>query len=78
MVETVEIVGTIETVGTVGTVEEVTEVIQIQAQKMIDKGLEVEIVLEVGLEVEEELSRTVFIATNQTMICLIVIDFPKT
>ena len=45
---------------------------------MIDKGLEVEIVLELGLEVEEELSRLVFIATNQTMICLIVIDFPKT
>ena len=45
---------------------------------MIDKGLEVGIVLEVDLEVEEELSRTVFIATNQTMICLIVIDIPKT
>ena len=52
--------------------------IQIQAQKMIDKGLEVGIVLEVDLEVEEELARTVFIATNQIMICLIVIDFPKT
>ena len=26
----------------------------------------------------EELSRTVFIATNQIMICLIVIDIPKT
>ena len=48
------------------------------AQKMIDKGLEVGIVLEVGLEVEEELSRPVFIATSQTMNCLIVIDFPKT
>ena len=71
---TIEIVGTIETVGTV----EVTGVIQTQAQKMIDKDLEVEIDLEVGLEVEEELSRPVFIATNQTMICLIVIDFPKT
>ena len=75
---TIEIVGTIETVGTVGTVEEVTGVIQIQAQKMIDKGLEEEIVLDIGLEVEEELSRPVFIATSQTMTCLIVIDFPKT
>ena len=77
-VGTVEIVGTIETVGTVGTVEEVTGVTQTQAQQMIDKGLEVEIVLEVDLEVGEELSRTVFITTNQTMICLIVIDIPKT
>ena len=66
------------TVGTVETVEEVIGVIQTQVQKMIDKGLEVGIVLEVDLEVEEELSRTVFIATNQIMICLIVIDIPKT
>ena len=76
----VQIIGTIETVGAVVTVEEVTGVIQTQAQKMIDKCLGVEIVLEVGLvlEVEGELSRPVFIATNQTMTCLIVIDFPKT
>ena len=45
---------------------------------MIDKGLEVEIVLEVGLEVEEELSRPVLIATRQTMSCLTVIDYQKT
>ena len=74
----VEIVGTIETVGTVGTVEEVIGVIQTQVQKMIDIGLEVGIVLEVDLEVEEGLSRTVLTATNQIMIGLIVIDIPKT
>ena len=77
-VEIVEIVGTIETVGTVGTVEEVIGVIQTQVQKMIDIGLEVEIVLEVDLEVEEGLSRTVLTAINQIMIGLIVIDIPKT
>ena len=75
--ETVEIVGTIETVGTVGTVEEVIGVIQTQVQKMIDIGLEVGIVLEVDLEVEEGLSRTVLTATEQIMIGLIVIDIPK-
>ena len=75
---TVEIVGTIETVGTVGTVEEVIGVIQSQVQKMTDIGLEVGIVLEVDLEVEEGLSRTVLTATNQIMIGLIVIDIPKT
>ena len=76
--EIVEIVGTIETVGTVGTVEEVIGVDQTQVQKMIDVGLEVEIVLEVDLEVEEGLSRTVLTAINQIMIGLIVIDIPKT
>ena len=45
---------------------------------MIDIGLEVGIVLEVDLEVEEGLSRTVFIAINQIRIGLIVIDIPKT
>ena len=78
IVGTVEIVGTIETVGTVGTVEEAIGVIQTQVQKMIDIGLEVGIVLEVDLEVEEGLSRTVRTATNQIMIGLIVIDIPKT
>ena len=77
-VETVEIVGIIETVRTVGTVEEVIGVIQTQVQKMIDIGLEVGIVLEVDLEVEEGLSRTVLTAINQIMIGLIVIDIPKT
>ena len=76
--ETVEIVGTIETVGTVGTVEEVIGVIQTQFQKMIGIGLEVGIVLEVDLEIEEGLSRTVLTATNRIMIGLIVIDIPKT
>ena len=74
----VEIVGTIETVGTVGTVEDIIGVIQTQVQKMIDIGLEVGIVLEVDLEVEEGLSRTVLTAINQIMIGLIVIDIPKT
>ena len=78
IVEIVEIVGTIETVGTVGTVEEVIGVIQTQVQKMIDIGLEVGIVLEVDLEVEEGLSRTVLTVTSQIMIGLIVIDIPKT
>ena len=78
IVETVEIIGTIETVGTVGTVEEVIGVIQTQVQKMIDIGLEVGIVIEVDLEVEEGLSRTVLTAINQIMIGLIVIDIPKT
>ena len=73
--EIVEIVGTIETAGAV---EEVIGVIQTQVQKMIDIGLEVGIVLEVDLEVEEGLSRTVLTATNQIMIGLIVIDIPKT
>ena len=77
IVETVEIVGTIETVGTVGTVEEVIGVIQTQVQKMIDIGLEVGIVLELYLEVEEGLSRTVFTAINKIMIGLIVIDILK-
>ena len=77
-VEIVEIVGTIETVGTVGTVEDVIAVIQTQVQKMIDIGLEVGIVLEVDLEVEEGLPRTVLTAINQIMIGLIVIDIPKT
>ena len=76
--ETIEIVGTVETVGTVGTVEEVIGVIQTQVQKMIDIGLEVGIVLEVDLEVEEGLSRTVLTAINQIMIGLIVIDIPRT
>ena len=75
--ETVEIVGTIETVGTVGTVEEVIGVIQTQVQKMIDIGLEVGIVLELYLEVEEGLSRTVLTAINKIMIGLIVIDILK-
>ena len=78
IVEIVETVGTIETVGTVGTVEEVIGVIQTQVQKMIDIDLEVGIVLEVDLEVEEGLSRTVLTAINQIMIGLIVIDIPKT
>ena len=77
-VEIVEIVETIETVGTVGTVEEVIGVIQTQVQKMIDIGLEVGIVLEVDLEVEEGLPRTVLTAINQIMIDLIVVDIPKT
>ena len=72
--------GTLEffQVMTVGTVEEVIGVIQTKVQKMIDIGLEVGIVLEVDLEVEEGLSRTVLTATNQVMIGLIVIDIPKT
>ena len=78
IVEIVEIVGTIETVETVGTVEEVIGVIQTQVQKMIDIGLEVGIVLEVDLEVEEGLSRTVVTAINQIMIGLTVIDIPRT
>ena len=78
IVEIVEIVGTIETVGTVGTVEEVIGVIHTQVQKMIDIGLEVGIVLEVDLEVEEGLSRTVLTATNQIITGLIVVDIPKT
>ena len=78
IVEIVEIVGKIETVGTVGTVEEVIGVIQTQVQKMIDIGLEVGIVLEVDLEVEEGLLRTVLTAIDQIMIGLIVIDIPKT
>ena len=41
---------------------------------MIDIGPEVEIVQEVGLEVEEDLSRPVLIATSQNMSCLTVID----
>ena len=45
---------------------------------MIDKGLEVEMNLEVGLEAEGGLAKLVLIVTNQTMICLIVIDLPKT
>ena len=67
--------GTIETagtVGTVGTVEEVIGVIQIQGQKMIDIGLEVEMNLEVGLEVEGDQQNLVLIATSPTMIFLTV------
>ena len=52
--------------------------IQTQVQKMIDIGLEVGIVLDIDLEVQEGLSRTVLTATNQIMIGLIVIDIPKT
>ena len=78
MEETVVTVKTIEIVGTVGAVEEFTGVIKIQVQKMIDIGLEVGIVLEVGLEVKEGLSRTVLTATSQIMIGLIVMDIPKT
>ena len=51
--------------------EEVIEMIQIQIQKMIhiiDIGLEVEILLEVNLEVEEDLSKPVLFATSQTII----------
>ena len=54
-------------------IEEVIGVIQIQVQKMIAIGPEVEIVLEVGLEVEEDLSRPVLIATSQNMSCRTVI-----
>ena len=39
---------------------------------IIDIGPEVEIVLEVGLEVEGDLAKLVLIATRQTMICLTV------
>ena len=51
--------------------------IQIQVQKMIhiiDIGPEVEIILEVGLEVEGDLAKPVHIDTSQTMICLTVIN----
>ena len=51
--------------------------IRIQVQTMIhdiDIGPEVEIILEVGLEVEGDLAKLVLIATSQTMICLIVIN----
>ena len=55
-------------------IKEVIAVIQIQVQKkMIDIGLEVEIVLEVGIGVKEDLSRPVLIATSQNMSCLTVI-----
>ena len=65
--ETGEIVETEETI-----IEEVMEVIQIRVQKMIhiiDIGPEVEIILEVGLEVEGDLAKLVLIATSQIMIC---------
>ena len=48
--------------------EEVIGVIQIQVQKMID----------LGLEVEEELLRPVLIATSRTMYCLTVVNLQKT
>ena len=41
--------------------------IQIQVQKMIDIGLEVEMNLEVGLEVEGDQENPVLIATSPTM-----------
>ena len=69
-VEIIEIVGTVEVVETA--VEEVIRVIQTQAQKMIDIGLEVEMTLEVGLEVEEDQANPVLIATSPTMIFLTV------
>ena len=63
-VEIIEIVGTV--------VEEVIRVIQTQVQKMIDIGLEVDMTLEVGLEVEEDQANPVLIATSPTMIFLTV------
>ena len=69
-VEIIEIVGTVEVVETA--VEEVIRVIQTQAQKMIDIGLEVEMTLEVGLEVEGEQTYPVLIAARLTMIFLTV------
>ena len=42
--------------------------IQIQVQKMIDIGLEVEMNLEVGLEVEGHQENPVLIVTSPTMI----------
>ena len=46
--------------------------IQTQVQKMIGIGLEVEMTLEVGLEVEEDQVNPVLIATSPTMIFLTV------
>ena len=69
-VEIIEIVGTVEVVETA--VEEVIGVIQTQVQNMIDKGLEVEMTLEVGLEVEGDQANPVLIATSPTMIFLTV------
>ena len=63
-VEIIEIVGT--------AVEEVIGVIQTQVQKMIDIGLEVEMNLEVGLEVEGDQANPVLNATSPTMIFLTV------
>ena len=69
-VEIIEIVGTVEVVETA--VEEVIGVIQTQVQKMIDIGLEVEMNLQVGLEVEGDQANPVLIATSPTMIFLTV------
>ena len=69
-VEIIEIVGTVEEVETA--VEEVIRVIQTQVQKMKDIGLEVEMNLEVGLEVEGDQANPVLIATSPTMIFLTV------
>ena len=69
-VEIIEIVGTVEVVETA--VEEVLRVIQTQVKKMIDIGLEVEMNLEVGLEVEGDQANPVLIATSPTMIFLTV------
>ena len=69
-VEIIEIVGTVEVVETA--VEEVIGVIQTQVQKMIDIGLEAEMKLEVGLEVEGDQKNPVLIATSPTMIFLTV------
>ena len=68
-VEIIEIIGTIELETAV---EEVIGVIQTQVQKMIDTGLEVEMNLEVGLEVEGDQANPVLIATSPTMIFLTV------
>ena len=69
-IEIIEKVGTVEVVETA--VEEVIRVIQTQVQKMIDIGLEVEMTLEVGLELEEDQAIPVLIATSPTMIFLTV------
>ena len=68
-VEIIEIVGTVEVETAV---EEVIGVTQTQVQKMIDIGLEVEMNLEVGLEVEGDQANPVLIATSPTMIFLTV------
>ena len=69
-VEIIEIVGTVEVVETA--VEEFIRVIQTQGWKMIDIGLEVEMTVEVGLEVEGDQANPVLIATSPTMIFLTV------
>ena len=68
-VEIIEIVGTVEVETAV---EEVIGVIQTQVQKMIDIGLEVEMNLEVGLEVEGYQANPVLIATSPILIFLTV------